>query len=123
MPLDLRICPTASRMSERAHRSRSFADNRGPDGCYVLDRHALVTFTLNGIMDLQLCGFSRQNVIGGLVLRRAPDRPDRRNYLTLEPHPADIEIELEPCFGLDGLVRARSVSIAFEPGKPNNQNA
>jgi hypothetical protein len=94
----------------------------GHDGYFVLDRHAVVTFTLTGIMDLQLDGFSRQNVIGGLKLCRAPHRPDRRGYLTLDPLPQDIEIELEPCYGLDGLIRARSVAIAFKPGKPNAQD-
>ena len=91
----------------------------GQDGYYVLDRHAIVTFTLNEVMDLQLDGFSIQNVIGGLVLRRAPDRPERRGHLALDPLPQDIEIELEPCYGLSGLIRARAVSITFEPGKPN----
>ncbi|MBP2498967.1 hypothetical protein ABID82_006539 [Methylobacterium sp. PvP062] len=74
-------------------------------------------------MDLRLDGFSRQNVIGGLILRRAPDRPERRNYLALDPTPDDIEIELEPCYGLDGLIRARSVAIAFEPGEPGGRDA
>jgi hypothetical protein len=95
----------------------------GRDGYYVLDRHAIVTFTLNEVMDLQLDGFSIQNVIGGLVLRRAPDRPERRGYLALDPLPHDIEIELEPCYGLDGLIRARSVSITFAPGKPDAQDS
>jgi hypothetical protein len=58
----------------------------GRDGYYVLDRHAIVTFTLYDVMDLQ-------NVIGSLVLRRAPDRPERRGYF-LDPLPQDIEIEL-----------------------------
>jgi hypothetical protein len=94
----------------------------GPDGYLVLDRHAVVTFTLSGVMDLQLDGFSIQNVIGGLVLRRAPDRPERRGHLALDPLPQDIEIELEPCYGLSGLIRARAVSITFEPGKPKLQD-
>ncbi|QOZ68626.1 hypothetical protein WN72_21600 [Bradyrhizobium arachidis] len=33
-----------------------------------------------------------------------------------------IEIALEPCYGLSGLIRARAVSITFEPGKPNPQD-
>lgn len=41
-------------------------------GAFVLDRLAIVTFTLSGVMDLQLDGFGIQNVISGLVLRRAP---------------------------------------------------
>lgn len=94
----------------------------GQDGYYVSDKHAVVTFTLSGIVDLQLDGFSRQNVIGGLVLRRAPYRPDRTGCLA-DPLPEDIEIELEPCYGLDGLIRARSVAIAFQPGTPNVQDS
>ncbi|MGE8131904.1 hypothetical protein ACQKQD_33785 [Methylobacterium sp. NPDC080182] len=98
-------------------------DRVGPDGTLVLERHAVVTFTIHGVMDLRLDGFSRQNVIGGLILRRAPDRPERRNYLAFDPTPDDIEIELEPCYGLDGLIRARSVAITFEPGEPGAQDA
>jgi len=41
-------------------------------GYFILDRHAVVTFTLEDIVDLQLDGFSHQNVIGHLHLRRAP---------------------------------------------------
>jgi hypothetical protein len=91
----------------------------GQGGYFVLDRNAIVTFTLSEVMDLQLDGFSIQNVIGGLILRRAPHRPERRGYLALDPLPQDIELELEPCYGLSGLIRARSVSITFEPGKPS----
>jgi hypothetical protein len=35
---------------------------------------------------------------------------------------AAVEIELEPCYGLDGLIRARAVPISFEPGKSNAQD-
>ena len=95
----------------------------GPDRFFVLDRHAIVTFALEGVMDMRLDGFSRQNVIYGLILRRAPDRPERRNTLSLKPLPEDIEIELEPCYGLEGFIRARSVSITFKPGKPDAEDA
>ena len=93
------------------------------DGYLLLDKHAVVTFTLQGILDLQLEGFSVQNVIAGLVLRRALDRPDRRGYLSSNPLPEDIEIELAHCFGLSGLIRAHSVAITFEPGQPNAPDA
>ena len=93
------------------------------DGYFELDKYAVVTFALEGVMDLQLDGFSAQNVIGGMTLRRAPDRQDRRGYLALKPLPQDLEIELEPCYGLNGLIRARSVAISFSPGKPDSPNA
>ncbi len=94
-------------------------DRLDAQGYRILEKHAVVTFTLYGIMDLQLDGFSVQNVIGGLILRLAPDRQNRRGHLALEPRPNDVEIELEPCYGLDGLIRARSVAITFRPGKPD----
>lgn len=98
-------------------------DHDGLDSARPLERHAVVTFTLRGVMDLRLEGFSVQNVIGGLILRRAPDRPERRDYLALDPAPDDIEIELESCYGLYGLIRARSVAITFEPGEPGGRDA
>ena len=94
----------------------------GHDGNFIRDRHAIVTFTLSEVLDLQLDGFSIQNVIGGLVLHRAPERPERRGYLALDPHPQDVEIELKPCYGLSGLIRSRTVSITFEPGKPSDHD-
>jgi hypothetical protein len=89
-------------------------------GYFVLDKHAVVTFTLEDILDLQLDGFSHQNVVFGLRLRHAPDRPDRRPFYWFEPSPSDYEIELEPCFGLEGRIRCRRVSVAFVPGKPGD---
>ena len=89
-------------------------------GYFVLDRHAVVTFALEDILDLQLDGFSHQNVIFGLRLRRAPERPDRRPFYWLDPSPNDYEIELEPCFGLDGKIRCRRISMSFIPGKPDD---
>ncbi len=92
-------------------------DEISRDGFIVLDKHAIVTFTMEDIMDLQLDGFSHQNVIGSLKLQRATDR-GRGSYYPLPESPEDIEIELEPCFGLDGVIRAKRVSISFAPGLP-----
>jgi hypothetical protein len=99
-----------------------FSGRVGVDGYAELDKHAIVTFTMEGVMDLQLDGFSVQNVIEELILRIAPDRPDRRDCLALDPLPEDIEIELKPCYGIDGLIRARSVAITFVPGEPDEQD-
>ena len=89
-------------------------------GYRVLDKQAVVTFALEDVMDLQLEGFSHQNVISGLHLRRAPERPDRRPFYGLDPSPKDYEIELEPCFGLYGIIRCRRVLVDFIPGKPDD---
>lgn len=92
-------------------------DEVDPNGYIVLDRHAVVTFSFSGIMDLQLDGFSGQNVIAGLILQRATDR-GRAGYYALPEDKADIEIELLPCYGLDGFIRAKKVAISFVPGRP-----
>ena len=89
-------------------------------GYYVLDKHAVVKFTFEEIVDLQFDGFSHQNVIYGLSLRHAPDRPERRTSYARDPSPNDFEIWLEPCFGIDGFIRCRRVSVDFTPGKPND---
>ena len=88
-----------------------------PNGYFVLDKHAVVTFCLDGVVDLQLDGFSGQNVIAGLILQRATDRGRSAYYR--EPEGAqDIEIELLPCYGLDGFIRAQKVRISFAAGRP-----
>ena len=91
-------------------------------GSYIQDKHVVVAFRLEGIMDLQLDGFSHQNVISKLILRRAPDRPERQPHYWLDPSPDDLEIELEPCVGLDGRIRCRKVRIDLTPGMPEDAN-
>ena len=70
-------------------------------------KHAIVTFELQQIVDLQLDGFSHQNVIGSLIIERKPSPFERVNYVGKEDAAAlDFELTLEPCFGLDGRNRA-----------------
>jgi hypothetical protein len=83
-------------------------------------KHAVVTLRLEGILDLQLDGFSPQNVIYALVIRSAPERADRRPHYWDAPGLDDIEIELEPCYGLAGLIRCRKLSIELTPGRPSD---
>lgn len=88
---------------------------KGPDGYFVAEKGAVVTFVLKEITDLQLEGFTRQNVIDELCLSRI--RPDfgvsRHDPQTDSP---DVfEILLEHCYGLSGYIRALSVSVSFVP--------
>jgi hypothetical protein len=108
---------SASKLVLHAWNMTSEVDNRG---YFVLDRHAVVTFVLEDILDLELDGFSHQNVVFGLVLRRAPDRPDRSPFYWKDGSPDDFEIELEHCFGLSGKLRCCRVSVTFVPGKPDD---
>ena len=72
-------------------------------GHFILDLHALVTFWLEGVSDLELADFSGTNVIFGLAL---------------EPVAAGFRLELSPCYGVAGYIEASRISVSLEPGMP-----
>ena len=76
-------------------------DNRGG---YVLTKHVVVTFVLQGVSDLRLEGFSEQNVIGGLVVSRTPE--------------GRYQLILQECHGLSGELVADEIRLEFEPALP-----
>src|SRR5579871_2535990 len=71
-----------------------------------IEKPALVTFTLGHWIDVQLMGFSHQNVIGGLTLRRAAEREAGWSEVGVGFAPGEVEIVMEPCFGANGVIRA-----------------
>ena len=75
---------------------------------------ALVSFVLADMIDVRLEGFSRQNVIGGLRLRWASDRPVHPTHIGVGLGLGDIEIDLDPCFGAFGAIRASIAEIVIE---------
>ena len=85
-------------------------------GFYALEKQAIVTFTLEGIENLELEGFSCQNVIGGLELNHI--EADASTFGTQRPQPDLYEIILHPCYGLSGSILAQHVSIALIPSEP-----
>jgi hypothetical protein len=76
-----------------------------------LGKSAIVQFTLAAWIDIAVRGFSRQNVIGGLKLRPAGDRQIELWERGVGCTPGELEIELEPCFGAYGTIRANVSSI------------
>ncbi|WP_112664648.1 Imm50 family immunity protein [Microvirga flavescens] len=90
-------------------------------GYGIHDRHVVVTFTMEDILDLHLEGFSSQNVIGNLELRRlhldAPTFGMQWLRPTQPPSKSAYELSIQPCFGLSGSIQARRVSISLAPGK------
>lgn len=87
-------------------------------GYFVLEKHALVTFSIREIFDLQLDGFSHQNVIGSLDLRYGAPNPERQQFYTQRDITNAFEITLEPCFGMDGVIRCKGLSVSFKIGEP-----
>jgi hypothetical protein len=90
-------------------------------GFLVLEKHAVVTFVFEDIIDLHLDGFSCQNVIFGLQLRVVAEHPDRGALDGRDAPPSIYEMELEPCFGLSGIIRCRKISVQVVPGKIDNE--
>ena len=76
-------------------------------------KRATVAFTLEGWIDVAIGGFSHQNVIRGLKLRPAGERPIKAWERGVGCTPGELEIELEPCFGAYGTIRANIASITI----------
>lgn len=74
-------------------------------GFYVLRKHMKVSFSLDGLKDLELAGFTSQNVIFGLDIRRSEE---------------GLQLVLDPCYGVAGSLTAEAIRVEFEPGMPAN---
>lgn len=74
---------------------------------YFPEKPATVHFILENVTDIDLTGFSSQNVIFGLSLEAsASERGD-----------AVYRLVLSPCFGIGGRMEAKSVRVELVPGK------
>ena len=69
-------------------------------GYNIQRKHVVVHFLLRGISDLELTGFSVQNVISGLEISRSQD---------------GFSLELGPCYGLAGSLTAERLWIQIQP--------
>ena len=68
----------------------------------VLEKHAVVTFEIDDIIDLKLTEFSSQNVLSGIQLTI-----DNGVY----------HLDLGPCYGLHGQITASQVRVSIQPGE------
>src|SRR6266571_6217124 len=75
-------------------------------GFYVLEKHVLVEFVLEDILELELGGFSNQNVVFGLDLKKKD---------------AGFVCTLDPCYGLAGTIEAEKISIRLKPSKHSDR--
>jgi hypothetical protein len=69
-------------------------------GYYVRARHIVVSFILEKVTDCDLGAFNHQNVL---------------NSLSVEREAEGYRVTLGPCFGLNGSITARGLSIELEP--------
>ncbi|WP_244539279.1 hypothetical protein [Methylobacterium sp. 174MFSha1.1] len=93
-------------------------DRRGPITLRIALDHcgksAIFVFDLAAWIDTDLRGFSHQNVISGLTLRRAEEREVQPWELGVGCRPGEWTIELGPCFGAYGTIRADIARIVIE---------
>ena len=74
-------------------------------GYNVLLKHVVVEFLLNGISELNLSGFSHQNVLSDLALEKVA---------------SGFRLTLGACYGIAGEIEANEISIRLMPGKPQD---
>lgn len=102
--LELALNREEARCSVKIHAFRMTSDVDAK-GFFVLDKHVVASFRLEGVANLELNDFNEQNAIYGLALSRTADQGFR--------------LELDPCYGLFGFIEARALTIELEPGKPS----
>jgi Immunity protein 50 len=73
------------------------------NGYYVLTKHVVVEFLLEGVSGLNLSGFNHQNVLSSM---------------TLEKVDAGFRLTLGECYGVTGAIDVSELSIRLSPGKP-----
>ena len=78
-------------------------------------KKAIVTFALTNIIDVSLEGFAHQNVIDGLKLRRAPRKQRHPSLYGIGIIDSEHQIELAPCAGAFGTIRATIAGISIDP--------
>jgi len=69
-------------------------------------RQALASLVLKQWIDVNLSGFSHQNVINRLTIRRREERRIEPWEVGVGVQPGEFELTLEPCFGAHGTIRA-----------------
>ena len=67
---------------------------------------ARLVFTLSDWIDVSIQGFSHQNVVSNLTITLAADSEIAPWEKGVGLKPGKCEIELEPCFGANGRIRA-----------------
>jgi hypothetical protein len=81
-------------------------------------KDALITMVLRDAIDLQIEGFSHQNVIGDLRIRNAPPKEPHPLHLGVGLIAPEHEITLEPVSGAFGTIRCTIAEIRMTPLTP-----
>jgi hypothetical protein len=74
------------------------------NGFFICTKHAVVTFVVGWLAELELHDFGDQNALMGLAITRDEQ--------------ARFRLELDPANGLSGVIVGHTLRIAIEPGMP-----
>jgi hypothetical protein len=77
-------------------------------GHFILRKHVIVSFGLDGLKDLELNCFRLQNVVFPLSVQRSE---------------SGLQLLLDPCYGIAGALAAEAVGVECEPGKPEGNES
>jgi hypothetical protein len=77
-----------------------------PTGHYVTEKHAVVTFEFREIVNIDLAHFNHQNVLSAIIIRNTDDV---------------FELLLGGCYGLQGSIFGKGLSVSVEPGLPEGR--
>lgn len=91
-----------SRLAVRTWDSTDQVDARG---YYVHQKHALVTFVMEGIESMSLEGFNEQNALSGISLDRIAE---------------GYELVLDGIYGVDARFQVRRLRIELKPTTPTD---
>ena len=78
------------------------------DGYFVCTKHVVVTFVFRDLTQLRLDGFNHQNAVMAITIGRGLD--------------AQFRMEIEPAYGLGGVIEGRELEITLDPGIPSPAN-
>ncbi|MGO9483823.1 MAG: hypothetical protein ACLPX9_04440 [Rhodomicrobium sp.] len=88
--------------SLRIHAFR-MTDEVDDKGYFVLDRHVVVTITLEAVTHINLSDFNLPGIIFELTVSSAD---------------GDIQLTWTGSYGIEGTIRAKQARFSLQPGKP-----
>ena len=87
-------------------------DTVDAQGFFVLDRHAVVTITLDGVRDIAIGDFDLPGIIFELKITQAEVGSDYTGPRT------GVQLAWTGSYGVSGALKAQSVRFDLQPGKP-----
>jgi hypothetical protein len=76
------------------------------EGYFILDKHAVIRFDLEGVLTINLTDFELPGIIYGLTLAEIDGQ---------------VEVAWTSSYGVYGSLRAERIHIAVQPGKPEGR--